>query len=119
MPPVPDPTIELTEKSLMGMGGWQIWKQARAIHEGGRVTGASYEPPLLKGRITEGGKEFPAGLKFNNRIDVDNLCPCRDSRVRGLICAHSVAVGLQVIKPREPRPQSEATPVVGSWIGFG
>ncbi len=84
----------------MGMGGWQIWKQARAIHEGGRVTEASYEPPLLKGRISDGGKEFLAGLKFNNRIDVDNLCPCRDSRVRGLICAHSVAVGLQVIKPR-------------------
>ncbi|MGC1479705.1 MAG: DEAD/DEAH box helicase [Chthoniobacterales bacterium] len=109
MPPSsPDPTIELTEKSLMGMGGWQIWKQARAIHESGRVSDATYDPPLLKGRITEGGKEFSAGLKFNNRIDVDNLCPCRDSRVRALICAHSIAVGLQVLKPRAAREKSAA-----------
>ncbi len=110
MPPLPKaPTIDLTEKSLMGMGGWQIWKQAREIHELGRVTEATYEPPLLKGRISEGGKDFLAGLKFNNRIDVDNLCPCRDSRVRGLICAHSIAVGLQVIKPRAARASAHET----------
>ncbi len=60
MPPATDPTIVLTEKSLTGMGGWQIWKQARAIHEGGHVTEATYEPPLLKGRVSEGGKEFLA-----------------------------------------------------------
>ena len=30
---------------------------------------------------------------------MENLCSCRDSRVRGIICAHSLAVGLQVIKP--------------------
>ncbi|RPH33256.1 SWIM zinc finger family protein, partial [bacterium] len=91
--------MELTEKFLIAMGGWQAFKEARALHAAGRVLEASYEPPLLKGRLTEGGKSFLAGLKLRNAIDVENLCSCRDSRVRGIICAHSLAVGLQVIKP--------------------
>ena len=81
------------------MGGWQAFKEARSLHAAGRVAEASYEPPILKGRLTEGGKSFLAGLKLRNAIDVENLCSCRDARVRGIICAHSLAVGLQVIKP--------------------
>ena len=42
-----------------------------------------------------------AGLIFHSRTDVENLCPCKDSRLRAVICAHSVAVGLQVIAPAE------------------
>ena len=91
--------VELTEKFLIAMGGWQAFKEARALHAAGRVLEASYEPPLLKGKLTEGGKSLLAGLKLRNAIDVENLCLCRDSRVRGIICAHSLAVGLQVIKP--------------------
>jgi superfamily II DNA or RNA helicase len=91
--------VELTEKFLLAMGGWQAFKEARALHAAGRVLEASYEPPLLKGRLAEGGKSFLAGLKLRNAIDIENLCSCRDSRVRGIICAHSLAVGLQVIKP--------------------
>ena len=81
------------------MGGWQAFKEARALQAAGRVLEASYEPPLLKGRLTEGDKSLLAGLRFRNAIDVENLCLCRDSRVRGIICAHSLAVALQVIKP--------------------
>lgn len=74
-------------------------KEARALHAARRVSEATYEPPLLRGKIAEGGKQFCAGLKLRNAIDIENLCPCRDSRVRGVICAHSVAVGLQVLQP--------------------
>ncbi|CAN5592661.1 hypothetical protein BH09VER1_BH09VER1_41200 [soil metagenome] len=93
------------------MGGWAVFKEARAIHAAGRVTEAVYEPPVLKGKLSEGGRQFLAGLRLRNAIDVDNLCPCRDSRVRGIICAHSVAVGLQMLKPVEARrAESQATP---------
>ena len=81
------------------MGGWQAFKEARQLHAAGRVNEAAYEPPVLKGKLNEGGRQFLAGLKLRNPIDVENLCPCRDSRVKGIICAHSLAVGLQVIKP--------------------
>lgn len=93
--------MELTEKLLISLGGWPVMKQARAIHSAGRVTEASYEPPLLRGRLSEGGKSFSAGLRMRNSIDIENICPCRESRIRGIICAHSVAVGLQVLNPRE------------------
>lgn len=80
------------------MGGWQAFKEAKALHAAGRVVEASYEPPVLKGKLSEGGRQFMAGLRMRNPIDVENLCPCRDSRVRGIICAHSLAVGLAVVK---------------------
>jgi len=93
------------------MCGWPVFKQAKAIHAAGRVVEATYEPPVLKGRLSEGGKQFLCGLKLRNAIDVENLCPCRDSRVRGIICAHSIAVGLQVLNPvekKKPAPVATA-----------
>lgn len=104
--------MEITEKSLLAMGGWQAFKEARAIHAAGRVIEASYEPPVLKGKLAEGGKQFMAGLRMRNPIDVENLCPCRESRMRGVICAHSLAVGLQVIHPRRREAEKVATPTV-------
>ena len=112
--------MEITEKFLVSLGGWPVLKQAKAIRDAGRVSGAIWDPPLLKGRIAEGGKEFSAGLKIRNPVDIENLCPCRESRQRGLICAHSVAVGLEIIAPATrraavparssaPRPAAAAT----------
>ncbi len=88
------------------MGGWQAFKEARAMHAAGRVSEAVYDPPVLKGKLSEGGKHFFAGLRLRNTIDVENLCPCRDSRIRGIICAHSLAVGLEVIAPRRRTEES-------------
>ena len=99
------------------MGGWQAFKEARTLHAAGCVTEAAYEPPILKGKISQGGRQFLAGLKLRNTIDVENLCSCRDSRVRGIICAHSLAVGLQILKPpaerslpRDPAIKRQAAP---------
>ena len=93
--------MELTEKLLLSMGGWKAFKDARLIHAAGGVTEAVYEPPILKGKLIEGGRQLMAGLKLPSLLEVENLCSCRDSRLRGIICAHSLAVGLQVINPRK------------------
>lgn len=96
------------------MAGWPVMKEARVLHAAGRISEASYEPPVLRGKYSESGKQFMAGLKMKNSIDVENLCPCRDSRQRGIICAHSVAVGLQVLHPTHSRqtetPRATTTP---------
>lgn len=92
--------IPLTERLLADAGGWQVMKQARGLHDLGRVTSASYEPPLLHGRVREGETEYRAGLRILSRTNIENVCGCRDSRQRGMICAHSLAVGLEVMKPR-------------------
>jgi superfamily II DNA or RNA helicase len=103
--------MELTEKFLVSMCGWPVFKEARAIHVAGRVSEAAYEPPFLKGKVESQGKSFLSGLRIRNAIDVENLCPCRDSRVRGIICAHAVAVGIEVLHPAERRLAPVAVPV--------
>ena len=98
--------MELTEKLLVSLGGWSVLKQARAIHSIGQVSEASYAPPLLKGKIASDGKSLLAGLKLSNPVDIENLCSCRDSRQRGLICAHSIAIALEVMSPHKSKSVS-------------
>jgi hypothetical protein len=104
--------MELTEKFFVSLGGWPVFKEAKAIRDAGRICDATYEPPLLKGRINEGGRDFLTGLKIKNPVDIENLCPCRDSRQRGLICAHSIAAALEMIAPAPKRatPAQASTP---------
>ena len=90
--------IELTEKLLMEAGGWEAMKEARALYETGRVIEAAYEPPVLAGRVRGGEVDFRAGLLVKSRTDMENTCTCPVSRRRGLICAHSLAVGVAVIR---------------------
>src|SRR5579862_1971820 len=92
--------IPITERFLSDAGGWQALKQARALHQMGRVIGAKYEPPLLEGRVREGEQEYRSGLRILSASNVENLCTCREARQRGVICAHALAVGLEIIKPR-------------------
>ena len=108
--------VAITERFLSDAGGWQALKQARALHEMGRVLDVTYEPPLLRGRVREGEGELKSGLRILSPSNVENLCTCRISRRDGMICAHSLAVGLALIKPR-PTPaisQAASSPAASS-----
>ncbi|MCX6968141.1 MAG: SNF2-related protein [Verrucomicrobia bacterium] len=116
--------VELTERLLMDAGGWQAAKLARALVESGRVVSAAYTPPVLKGVVREGELELRAGLKISSKSDIENLCPCRQSRQYGAICAHSLAVGYALLlhktgpgsdlasrnRPPQPSPSQSAAP---------
>ncbi len=95
--------MQLTEKFFISIGGWDVMKRARALQAAGAVREAEWVAPVLKGRIVADGREFQAGLKIKNPLDIENLCPCRDSRSRGIICAHSIAVGLEALSPSRPQ----------------
>lgn len=90
----------------MEAGGWEAMKEARAMYDAGKVTEATYEPPVLAGRVRGADSEFRAGLRVLSRTDMENTCTCPVSRGRGLVCAHSLAVGVAVIrglkKPETP-----------------
>ena len=101
--------IELTERLLMDAAGWQAVKLARALLESGRVVSAAYSPPVLKGVVREGDMELRAGLKISSKSDIENICPCRQSRQWGSICAHSVAVGLAVLQARSGSKIAQAS----------
>ena len=100
--------MELTERILNDAGGWQVMKQARGLHGLGRVRDARWSDGILQGIVREGETEFRAGLKIQSKTRIENTCTCRDSRVRSLICAHSIAVGLEVLKPKNTWALSES-----------
>jgi hypothetical protein len=85
---------ELSEAFFMKSAGWEAVKNARALLAGGKVISSNWTPPLLKGVVQEGTSSYRAGLVIKGSVDIDNLCTCRASREAGIICAHSVAVGL-------------------------
>ena len=106
----------LTERILSDAGGWQVLKQAKALHSMGRVRDVVWAEPLLRGVVREGETEYRSGLKVISKSNLENLCTCRDSKARGLICAHSVAVGLELLNPA---PKSVAVPAEPATGGSG
>lgn len=101
--------LTLTERLLNDAGGWQVMKQARVLHEAGKISEATWDPPILRGRVREGETEYRGGLRIVTKTNIENLCGCRLSRQRGAICHHSVAVGLQILNPTKP-PSAVASP---------
>ncbi len=104
---------ELTEAFLAQIAGWEAIKTARALVAGGKVLSSNWTPPLLKGVVAEGSTSYRAGLVIKDTVNVDNLCSCRASRESGMICAHSVAVGLHHLRREKQSPPGLATPAPG------
>src|SRR5437870_554531 len=86
--------VELTEALLRDAAGWEAMKRARSYLEQDQVLSSNWTAPLLKGVVQSGERSLRAGLVIKGPIDLENICPCRESRESGKICAHSVAVGL-------------------------
>ncbi|HEY3914752.1 MAG TPA: hypothetical protein VGN61_09725, partial [Verrucomicrobiae bacterium] len=106
--------VELTDPLLAKLAGWEATKHARGLLAAGRVQSSEWQAPELRGTVQEGQTAYRAGLVIRSASDADNLCTCRDSRQRGLICAHSIAVGLHFIHgpPKETAPVSALASVV-------
>ena len=101
---------ELSRRYLSDTGGWKEMKEARAIHAAGRVEEARYENGVLEGLVRDKGKSMKVRMTFRSRIDVENACPCYRARREGIICAHGLAVGLEVLEPTEKK----ASPAAGA-----
>ncbi|MGP8200120.1 MAG: DEAD/DEAH box helicase [Limisphaerales bacterium] len=96
--------LQLSDALLATLAGWEAMKQARGLLAAERVLASEWEPPKLQGMVQEGSATYRAGLVIRSASDADNLCTCRTSRQRGLICAHSVAVGLHYLRKQSPQP---------------
>jgi superfamily II DNA or RNA helicase len=117
--------IDITERLLVEAAGRETVELARALLESGQVVSSAYLPPVLKGLVREGNLELRAGLKIRSPSDIENMCSCRVSREWGSICAHSVAVGLALLKKRAvwtvpgapaagpAKPASASAPIAG------
>ncbi|HWH70454.1 MAG TPA: hypothetical protein VNT26_13790, partial [Candidatus Sulfotelmatobacter sp.] len=94
--------VELTNALFAELAGWEAVKQARSLLAAERVLASEWQPPLLRGTVQAGTTTYRAGLVIKSAGDAENLCPCRDSRARGIICAHSVAIGLHYLRAQTP-----------------
>lgn len=109
-------SIELSEKVLLEMAGWKVMKEARGVWRAGVVREASYRDGVLEGRVAGAGKSGKARLVVRSSSDVDNECGCYAARRMGVVCAHVVAVGLEVIEPQSRVTSEEKTSPVGPKI---
>ena len=94
--------VPLTTKLLMDTGGWKEMKEARLIHSAGRVEEASYQKGILEGLVIDKGNARKVRVTIHSRTNWDNGCNCPLSRRDGAVCAHALAVALQVIDPVAP-----------------
>jgi SNF2 family DNA or RNA helicase len=102
--------VQLSEPLLSKLAGWVAMKQARALLAADRVLASDWQAPSLRGTVQEGPTTYRAGLVIRSASDADNLCTCRDARQRGLICAHSVAVGLHFLQAQSRPAQIAPAP---------
>lgn len=105
----------LTQEFLAKIAGWDAVKSARALLAADKVLSSNWTPPVLKGVVQEGSASYRAGLVIKDTINIENMCSCRASRDAGMICAHSVAVGLHHLQrgkaPALGAASTTATPV--------
>ena len=102
--------LQLSDILLAKLAGWEVVKQARSLVASGRVLSSEWQPPNLRGTVQDGSATYRAGLVIRSASDADNHCTCRDARQRGLICAHSVAVGIHFLKPPATKETPKAPP---------
>ncbi len=111
--------LELTRDLLMDLGGHVEMKKARAIHREGGVQSAEYRDGVLSGELRVGGRMKKVSMELISRTHVENHCTCLMVRKDGRVCAHVMALGLEVIDPsqRERLPAVEQT-VGDRWPGL-
>ena len=105
---------ELTRDLLMEAGGWKEMKSAREMHRGGLVCEAAYENGWLEGVVLTGGQRKKVRMEIVSCTHMENKCSCLMSRREGRVCAHAIAVGLEVIDTGKQIGESLPETEVGS-----
>ena len=111
--------VELTRDLLMEAGGWKEMKAAREMHRGGLVCEASYANGSLEGVVLIGGQRKKVRMEIVSSTHMENKCSCLMARREGRVCAHAIAVGLEVIdpgkRPDESPPEEEVDQLEQRW----
>ncbi len=107
--------LELTRDLLMDAGGHVEMKKARAIHREGGVKSAEYRDGVLSGELRVGGKMKRVSMEIISRTHMENHCKCLMVRKDGRVCAHVMAIGLEVIDPQNVVVEKVPEVVEDSW----
>lgn len=107
--------LELTRDLLMDAGGHVEMKKARAIHREGGVKSAEYQEGILSGVTRVGGKTKRVSMEIISRTHMENHCTCLMVRQDGRVCAHVMAIGLEVIEPMHQEAAPSVAPPEDKW----
>lgn len=111
--------MEITEKWLGEIGGWQVMKTARGLVDAGMAAVTSAEAGLIRGVAGSGKMKFTTGLRIRSSSDVENLCTCPHSRRSGMMCEHALAVALAHVRQQMAPKMPTAKPAAGTPSGPG
>lgn len=98
--------IPFTQKMLLDWAGAAVFRDAQMMYERGAVQESVFDPPMIRGVISFGNRTIHTRARVLQDGTCENMCPCRDSTERGIICAHVIAVGLALVK-RHADPERE------------
>ncbi len=91
--------LPFTRKILEDWAGPQVLQEALRMLDSGRVLRVEYKAGEVGGMIQASPRPIRSGLRINDKEGFpDNLCPCRDARERGVMCAHAIALCLDLLR---------------------
>ena len=93
--------MQFTQKVLMDWAGVAVYRDAKLLYERGAVQDVEFNGQFLEGTLSFGNRSLKSRAKILKDGTCENLCPCRDSTERGIICAHVVAIGMVMAKRAE------------------
>lgn len=93
--------MEFTQKLLKEWAGDAVFRDARLLYERGAVLDVDFNNTILEGNLSFGNRSLKSRARIARDGTCENLCPCRDSVERGIICAHIIALGMVMAKRHE------------------
>jgi superfamily II DNA or RNA helicase len=96
----------ISHQILINWAGPRVFKDGQTLAERGLVQEATYEPPCIQGSVLWSNRPLKTGVRILADGSAENHCPCRDSKERGIICSHVVAVCIELLR-RMNDPEQE------------
>jgi len=91
---------------LMNWAGPRVYRDGKSLFKEHIVEDVNYDPPIVSGTLAYGSGSIHCRFKIEADGSAENLCPCRDSSERGIICSHVIALGMELIR-RSTDPERE------------
>ncbi len=87
----------INRKTLGNWAGPTELREGKRLFDNGFVKIEAIEPPMIRGVIDYGSRDVLTRFRVSQDGSIENLCPCRDCRERGLVCSHAIALGLAYV----------------------
>ncbi len=88
----------LTQNQILKWCGKPVFDEAEKLLKRGSVLRAEYRHPVVEGEIAKDFGAMKVRFKILSDGLIDSECPCYQNREQGIVCAHAMAVAIQVMR---------------------